>query len=92
MDNSNLDDVSEALARVGQLVSDVVIPTFQRMVDIVANFTNEVLDNPSYRRVRHLAFHAKKARVRKKNINRITKQVQRNIKRMVKENADSKAD
>lgn len=85
----DIEKVAEAIVNLSYTIADVVIPAFKRIVDIVADYTNEVLNNPSNRRVKHLAFNAKKARVRKKNLNRITKQVQRNMKRMVNKNEDT---
>lgn len=79
----DMEKVAEALVNFSKTIADVVVPTFKRMVDVISQYTNEVLNDPENRRVKHLAFHSKKARIRKKNINRITKQVQRNMKRMV---------
>ena len=78
---NNFNELKDAICEIGRacrVCVDAVLNRLKEVVPLISLSWQMCLTQN--RRVKHLALHAKKARVRKKNINRIRKAVRRNEK------------
>lgn len=66
-----LQEMIDALAPVIQGIIDAIVPLIEPCVDAINQTWNEMLESYPNKRIVHLAFYHKKARVRKKNLNKI---------------------
>lgn len=69
----------DAVEKIKGIVSDMLSATLSAIQRICKAF-NEFLDSYPNKRVVRLAVHARKKRVRKKNVNRIRKDIERSAK------------
>ena len=67
--------IIDNLVPVVQNLVDALVPTIESCVDVINHLWDEILKSYPDNRVVWLAFHHKKARVRKKNRHRIAKYI-----------------
>ncbi len=84
--------ICDAFARFNQSIIDVLVPTLQAVADAILPVLQGAIETfgklqeaflKSYpdKRIVHLAFHGKTARIRKKNRSRIAKYIKKELKR-----------
>lgn len=71
----------EAIADAIVSCVEAIVPGFQKVVEELNRLWEAVLKSYQNKRVVHLVFHGKTARIRKKNINRIVKYIKKELKR-----------
>ena len=81
--NEQMELVAEAFTNIGKLIEEKIKPTIQAFIDyglpIIKRTVDIVLKTYPNKKVVHLATHGR-GRVRKKNIKRIVKYVERGCK------------
>jgi pyruvate-formate lyase-activating enzyme len=72
-----IERIAEALQPIIANISQTIIPIIQETIHFIKRFWRAVIECYPNRRVVHLALYHPKSRVRKKNINRIMKWIER---------------
>lgn len=67
--------IVDAFVPTIQAVIDAIVPTINSCLDIFTQLWGEILKSYPDKRILHLAFHHPKERVRKKNRNRIIREL-----------------
>lgn len=66
--------LSKAFTKFSEELREVIAPTVEALINISNQYSKICIESADPK-LKHLALHSKKARVRKKNINRIIKQL-----------------
>ena len=75
-----LQQIIDDFVPVIQCIFDAIVPLIEPFIDEITRLWNEILKSYPDKRVVWLAFHHPKARVRKKNRNRIAKYIEKAVK------------
>lgn len=75
-----IQQILDAFAPVAQGIIDAIVPLIEPCIDEITRLWDEVLKSYPDKRVVWLAFHHKKAKVRKKNRHRIAKYIEKAVK------------
>ena len=75
-----LQQIIDAFVPVVQSIIDAIVPIIEHGVEVITQFWDEILKSYPDKRIVWLAFHHPKARVRKKNRNRIAKYMVKAVK------------
>jgi hypothetical protein len=73
--------IRDALVPVVQAITDALVPIVQAAAEVLNRLWEAVLKSYPDKRIVHLAFHGKTARIRKKNRGRIVKYIIKELKR-----------
>lgn len=76
-----LQQIIDAFVPVAQCIIDAIVPLIEPCIDKITQLWDEILKSYPDKRVVRLAFHHPKARVRKKNRNRIARYIAKAVKR-----------
>ena len=76
-ETEDLQKAVEAFQRLAQALSEVLTPIMEKAWETIKKVSDAILHCYPNKRVLHLALHHPKERVRKKNIHRILKDIQR---------------
>jgi len=68
-----LNQIADAFQKFGVELSKAISPTAEAIINLCNQYSKICIENADPK-LKHLALHSKKARVRKKNINRIVKE------------------